>query len=105
MDKVFETVTAFKILSDPTRLRIVCMLRRVGEPKCVNEIAETVGISHSAASHQLAKLEMHEVVHSFRDGQTICYALRDNPETKKLLQVVDIYKPIHSPRYERANTR
>lgn len=97
MDKVAETVSAFKILSDPTRLRVVCFLKRANEPKCVNEIAETVGISQSAASHQLAKLEAHNIVSSFRDGQTICYELLHNPETKKLLQVIEIYKPAYSP--------
>jgi len=74
-EKVTKAILAFKLLSDPTRYRILSML--FGEPEglCVYEIAEGVNISHSAASHQLAKLEAHQIVESFREGQTVCYEI------------------------------
>src|SRR3972149_8277490 len=47
----------FKLLSDPGRLQIVYALLESGELR-VGEIAETVGASESATSHQLHQLRL-----------------------------------------------
>jgi len=60
---------------------------------CVAEIADAVGISHSAASHQLAGLEARGIVTSHRMGQTMCYNLTNGSNTnniKKLMTVIKI---------------
>lgn len=67
-----KAIIAFKILADTTRFRILSLLY-TSEAMCVYEIAEAVGISHSAASHQLLNLEARGVLRSFRDGQNVCY--------------------------------
>ena len=77
-EKVSKATTAFKILSDPTRFRILSLLFESEEELCVTDIAEKVNISHSAASHQLSKLEAHNIVSSYRDGQTVCYEVTNN---------------------------
>jgi ArsR family transcriptional regulator len=86
-----QITTIFKILSDPTRLRILTLLLGEGKELCVYEIAEGVGISHSAASHQLSKLEAHNVVTSFREGQTICYEVAETEQAKKLISVIRLF--------------
>jgi len=78
LEKVSKATTAFKILSDPTRFRILLLLFESKEELCVTDIAKMVDISHSAASHQLSKLEAHNIVSSYRDGQTVCYEVNDN---------------------------
>ena len=92
IDKIVNVSTAFKLLSDPTRLKILCLLFDNREGLCVSDIAEQVGISQSAASHQLAKLEARKVVNSFRDGQMICYAIEENEEAKILERVVNMFR-------------
>ena len=92
LSKIVQVSGAFKLLSDPTRLKILCLLFDNREGLCVNEIAEYVGISQSAASHQLSKLEARGVLSSFRDGQMICYAILENEDTKNLEKVVTIFR-------------
>lgn len=87
-DKITKAITALKILSDPTRFRILSLLSEAPEGLCVYEIAEGTNISHSAASHQLAKLEAHNVVESFREGQTVCYELHDSELTRSITRIM-----------------
>ena len=70
-----ETAAFFKVLGDPTRLSIVYALSE-GE-LCVNDISETVGISVSAVSHQLAQLRRAKLVNHRREGKLVFYQLND----------------------------
>jgi len=65
----------YKILGDPTRLRIVMALKN-GE-MCVCDLAAFVGVSESAVSHQLRRLRDLALVKHRRDGQTLYYSLDD----------------------------
>lgn len=91
IEKIAQVTSAFRLLSDPTRCRILCLLQRSEGGMCVYELADAADISHSAASHQLAKLEARSVVQSFREGQNICYRIRNNAFTKNLLRVLEIF--------------
>ena len=91
LEKVSKATTAFKILSDPTRFRILSLLFESKEELCVTDIAEMVNISHSAASHQLSKLEAHGIVSSYRDGQTMCYEVNDNELFDSLKRVMQVF--------------
>ncbi len=65
----------FFVLSDPTRLKILySMLERSIQ---VSEIAEFVGMSVSAVSHQLKLLRDKHLVKTFRQGRKIFYSLND----------------------------
>ena len=89
--KIVEVASAFRLLSDPTRCKIVCLLIKNAEGMCVYELAEAVSVSHSAASHQLSKLEDKGVVECHRIGQQMCYKLLDTPFTKNLKQVISVF--------------
>jgi DNA-binding transcriptional ArsR family regulator len=65
----------FRILGDPTRVRIVDALTD-GE-LCVCEISEQVGISESAVSHQLRLMRSMRLVRGRREGRCVYYTLDD----------------------------
>lgn len=66
----------YKVLSDPTRLRILLILKR-GELN-VTAIAGELSMEQSAVSHQLKLLKQNRVVKSKREGKTIFYSLDDD---------------------------
>lgn len=66
----------FKMLGDPTRVRILDTLAQ-GE-RCVCDIAELVGMSESAVSHQLRLLRTTRLVRVRRAGRQAFYALDDH---------------------------
>lgn len=65
----------FRILGDPTRIRIVHALAR-GE-LCVHELSDEVGISESAISHQLRLMRTMRIVRGRREGRCVYYTLDD----------------------------
>lgn len=66
----------YKIMGDPTRLKIILALR--GGEMCVCDMAAFLGLSESAVSHQLRRLRELSLVRSRRDGQILYYSLDDN---------------------------
>ena len=66
----------FKMLGDPTRVRILDTLAQ-GE-RCVCDIADLVGMSESAVSHQLRLLRASRLVRVRRSGRQAFYALDDH---------------------------
>jgi DNA-binding transcriptional ArsR family regulator len=73
LDSVAEI---FKLLSDPTRIRIVDVLTH-GE-RCVCDLADLVGLSESAVSHQLRLLRSARLVRFRRAGRQAFYSLDDH---------------------------
>ena len=65
----------FRLLGDPTRVRIVDALSE-GE-LCVCDIATHVGISESAVSHQLRLMRSQRLVRGRREGRCVYYTLDD----------------------------
>ncbi len=65
----------FRVLGDPTRVRILDALSHA--ELCVSDIATLVGISESAASHQLRLLRGMRLVRPRRAGRLVYYAVDD----------------------------
>jgi ArsR family transcriptional regulator len=65
----------FRVLGDPTRVRIVDAL--AGGQLCVCDIATLVGMSESAVSHQLRVLRSMRLVRARRAGRLVYYTLDD----------------------------
>ena len=59
-EALLKLAELFKILGDPTRLKIVELL--LENEMCVNHIAETMGMGQSAISHQLRVLRQARLV-------------------------------------------
>jgi len=66
----------FKVLGDVTRVRILDALSRA--ELCVGDLAELLGVSESAVSHQLRLLRGMRLVRPRRDGRLVFYALDDH---------------------------
>lgn len=71
-----ELSDTFKVLSDPTRLKIVLAL--ANEEMCVCDLAALVDISVSAISHQLRLLRTMRLVSFRREGKMVYYQLDDD---------------------------
>ncbi|MGE5314840.1 MAG: ArsR/SmtB family transcription factor [Acidobacteriota bacterium] len=65
----------FKILGDPTRMHILAALAE--KKLCVQAIADEVGVTQSAVSHQLRTLKTMRLVAPKRSGKQIVYSLAD----------------------------
>ena len=65
----------FKMLGNPTRIRILFLLME--QDANVGDLAEQLGITQSAVSHQLNLLKSNKLVRRRRDGKMIFYALVD----------------------------
>ena len=63
----------FKVLSDPTRIRILALLAH--QEMCVSCIA--LDMTHSAISHQLQLLRAANLVKFVKDGKEVIYSLDD----------------------------
>ena len=66
----------FKVLGDATRVRILDVLSH--DELCVGDIADILGLSESAVSHQLRLLRGARLVRQRRAGQMVFYALDDH---------------------------
>ena len=75
-DAVRDVAETFRILGDPTRVRILDALS-AGD-LCVCDIATLVGISESAVSHQLRLLRGMRLVKPRRAGRLVFYQLEDH---------------------------
>jgi ArsR family transcriptional regulator len=76
----------FRVLGDPTRVRILDALAH-GE-LCVCDLASRVGISESAVSHQLRLLRGMRLVRSRRAGRLVFYAVDDQHILELLRQAL-----------------
>lgn len=75
-EMLYDLADLFKVFSDTTRIKILYAL--MNDEKSVNEIAENLGASQSAVSHQLRILKQAHLVKFRRDGRSIHYSLADD---------------------------
>jgi|GEM_PF-1609523 len=80
------------LLNDPTRYKILALLISTSVNLCVNDISGIIGISQSATSHQLNRLEDIGVVRSVRYGRKICYIIENNEMVGKIKKIMDVIK-------------
>ena len=73
---IIELTETFKVLGDPTRLRIVLALS-MEEELCVCDLATIINISVSAISHQLRLLKGMKIVTYRKEGKMVYYSLDD----------------------------
>ena len=66
----------FKPPGDPTRIHILFLLME--RDACVSDLADRLGLTQSAVSHQLSLLKANKLVRRRRDGKMIFYTLVDD---------------------------
>lgn len=74
-DSVETLAETFRVLGDPTRVRILDALSR--QELCVCDIAALLALTESAVSHQLRLLRSLRLVRSRRAGRLVFYSLDD----------------------------
>ena len=74
-DKAIELADMFRLLGDPSRLRIV--IETLGGPQSVGDIAANLGLSPSLVSHHLRLLRAARLLSPERRGKQIFYRLHD----------------------------
>ena len=74
----------FKIFGDTTRAKIMFALTK--SEMCVCAIAELIGMTQPAVSHQLKILKDANLVGNRREGKTIYYFLADEHVTTIIVQ-------------------
>jgi len=75
-DGLRELAQFFRVLGDPTRLRILRALR--SGPVCVHELWEALDLEQSTVSHQLRVLKSARLVKYRREGRHVYYELNDS---------------------------
>jgi len=70
-----DLAETFRVLGDPTRLRIVAALAR--DELCVCDLAVLLGVSRSVVSHSLRSLRQMRLVRYRKAGKIAYYALDD----------------------------
>lgn len=96
-EKLLENLSQlFKILGDPTRIKILWTLDN--NEMCVCDIANVLNMSKSAVSHQLAVLRKSNVVKCKRSGKEVYYTL-DAEHVNKLFEIA-LEHISHEVKYE-----
>jgi ArsR family transcriptional regulator len=75
-DLLIDLAELYRVFGDSTRIRILYALFE--SEMCVCDIAQVLGMSISAISHQLRVLKQARLVKYRREGKTVFYALSDD---------------------------
>lgn len=75
-EMLYDLAELYKVFGDSTRIKILYVLFEA--EMCVCDIAQLLGMTQSAISHQLRVLKANKLVKFRRDGKTVFYSLADN---------------------------
>ena len=81
---LYDLADLFKVFGDTTRIKMLYAL--MGQELCVADLAELIGATQSAVSHQLRTLKQARLVKFQRDGKNVIYSLSDDHVCTMLAQ-------------------
>ena len=76
METLYDLADFFKILGDSTRMSILFAIDK--RPMCVCDIADLLGMTRSAVSHQIKTLRQASLVTYRKSGKNVIYRLADD---------------------------
>ena len=82
-DEAMRLADGFKLLGEPSRIRILFALLEAGE-LCVCDLAAVVGVTETVVSHSMRLLRSAGIVANRRDGRVIYYRLDDDHVARML---------------------
>jgi ArsR family transcriptional regulator len=88
-DEAAATAEVFRALGDPARVRIVNVLATSGEPVCVCNLIDPLGLSQPTVSHHLKKLTDAGLLEREQRGRWAYFSLRTEA-LAKLASVVEM---------------
>ena len=83
--QILEMAEIFKLLGEPTRLRIILSL--IGNELCVCDLSGATESTVSAVSHQLRLLRNARLVKFRKEGKMVFYSIEDEHINKLIEQV------------------
>ena len=83
-ETLYDLAEVFKVFGDSTRIKILYALFEA--ELCVCDIAQLLGLTQSAVSHQLRVLKASRLVKPRREGKTVFYSLDDEHVRKIIAQ-------------------
>jgi ArsR family transcriptional regulator, virulence genes transcriptional regulator len=86
-----EAADLLKALSNPQRLRVMCLL--IDGEKTVGELNAQIELSQSALSQHLAVLRDGGLVRTRRESQSVYYSVAPGPVHRIIETLHDIYCP------------
>ena len=75
-ETLYDLAELFKVFGDSTRIKILYALFEA--ELCVGDIAQLLGLTQTAVSHQLRVLKNNKLVKFRREGKIIFYSLADD---------------------------
>lgn len=75
-EDLYDLAELFKVFGDSTRIRILFVLFEA--EVCVCDLAQALGMTQSAISHQLKILKQSKLVKYRREGKSVFYSLADD---------------------------
>lgn len=93
INAILSCAREFGMIGDPTRLKVCYLLCRHKELS-VGEIAEVVGVSISAVSHTLHKLQKANMVESRHEFRNVYYKLKESPVVEVIKDRIKHYEKI-----------
>ena len=75
-EALYDLAELFKVFGDSTRIKILYAL--FGAELCVGDIAQLLGMSQTAVSHQLRVLRTNKLVKGRKEGKIVFYSLSDD---------------------------
>ena len=75
-ETLYDLAELFKVFGDSTRIKILYALFEA--ELCVCDMAQLLGLTQTAVSHQLRVLKTSKLVRSRREGKNIFYSLDDD---------------------------
>lgn len=75
-ETLYDLAELFKVFGDSTRIKILYALFE--HELCVCDIAQLLGLTQTAVSHQLRVLKNSKLVRFRREGKTVFYTLDDD---------------------------
>ncbi|MCD4702675.1 MAG: metalloregulator ArsR/SmtB family transcription factor [Candidatus Aegiribacteria sp.] len=78
MKYIFDLSEALKALSDPTRLKLIILLKKHGGALCVKGLARKLGISQPAVSQHIRILKQTRLIKGRRFGCFMHYYVDTN---------------------------
>ena len=75
-DTIIDIAELFKVFADSTRMKVIYAL--LEDELCVCDIANIVGTTQSAISHQLRILKQAKLVKFRKEGKVVFYSLDDD---------------------------
>jgi ArsR family transcriptional regulator len=90
-DEAEATAALFSALGDPARVRIVNLLATTGEPVCVCDLVEPLGLTQPTVSHHMKKLAGAGLLRREQRGKWAYYTV-DPAAMARVAVVADVTK-------------